>query len=329
MKTKFVYVVVANQFSVFLEEAYTSIWSLKYHNEGAYVSVVMDARTKEYYESTPYTELKAMVDEIISIPFDDSISNHVRSRWLKTNLRTLVKEDFMFLDTDTVVAGNLKQIDDLLCTIGAVPDSHQELPGIILKKFLSKYVKKYFNISEINEKISYFNSGVILAKDVPEAYEFFKNWHNNWKRSNSMGFKYDQLPLFVTDMKMGGVISPLADVYNYQVSQTLKFLNSSLILHFYPDGTRNLVESHPFFGEKWYRDIKEDGTLSIEKKDDIVHCKNIFSLQTKLIGGEEIQFWSTSSIVLLKRIYRCKPLFFVTNYLSRISNFILRKIGTE
>lgn len=329
MNTKFVYVVVADKYSVFLEEAYASIWSLKYHNADAHVTVVMDDRTKSYYENTAYTELKTIIDEVIPVPFDSDVNNHVRSRWLKTNLRSLVKGDFLFLDTDTIITGNLRQIDNLSVLIGAVYDSHRKLPEIQLKKFLSKNAKKYFEILEFDACLSYFNSGVLLVKDVPEVYEFFRKWHNNWQISNRKGYKYDQLPLYVTDMQMGGVISPISDVYNYQVSQSLRFLYSSLILHFYPDGKRNLVDSHPFFGEEWYKAIKVEGTLSFYKKRDIENCKNLFSLETKLIGGSEVNLWATSSVALLKRIYRCKPMFFITNNLSRIANYFLRSLGIK
>lgn len=91
MQTKIVYVVVADKDSIYLEQAYVSVWSLKYYNPDASVTFVMDNRTKKYWDMCGYDELKTLVDEVIVREFEDNATNHYRSRWLKTSLRTLLQ----------------------------------------------------------------------------------------------------------------------------------------------------------------------------------------------------------------------------------------------
>lgn len=327
MNLKIVYVVIANSNSTFLEEAYASIWSLKYYNPSAHITIVMDDSTKRYYDDSPYDELKSLVDEVKSITLNEKFSNLEKSRWLKTSLRQLISGDYLFMDTDTIITGDISDIDNFNGIIGAVPDWHRNIKQYDLIPAVRKCIKKYFPNLKITPHLNYYNSGVMVVRDTETAYEFYKLWHNNWETTNSMGFKFDQIPLFATDITLGGIISPIEDIYNYQVSETLKYLYSAKIIHFYLNGKNTLLRVNPFFNEKWYLEIKDSKTLSSSKKEDIINCKNLFHLETQIIAGQDIKIWQSPSGRWLRVISNFKLLMKFQDFICRSLLFVMRKAG--
>lgn len=51
----------------------------------------MDNKTADVWDNCGFDEFKSLVDDIVTIDFDDSVGNHERSRFLKTSLRNIVK----------------------------------------------------------------------------------------------------------------------------------------------------------------------------------------------------------------------------------------------
>ena len=97
MKTKIVYVVTSSLEDVYWEQAWVSAWSLRQHNSKVHVAVVCDEDTFEVAKGSFRSKSLELFDEIVPVPFDLSVSKKARSRWLKTNLRSLIKGDFYIL----------------------------------------------------------------------------------------------------------------------------------------------------------------------------------------------------------------------------------------
>lgn len=322
MLTKIVYVVVATENSIYLEQAYASIWSLKYHNPNAIIALVMDDKTAAIYNENKYTELSQLVSEIVVVPLSNEMDNHTRSRWLKTNLRNLIHGNYLFLDTDTIISSNISEIDNFSGTIGAVVDGHRYIDKYPIYPFVIKWMKKYFSNIPILPTINYYNSGVMLVKDCPQAYNFYDLWHKNWEKSKLKGFKFDQLPLFATDNELNGIISPINDIFNYQVSETVKYLHSSKILHFY--NGENAETLHPYFGKIWLQEIKINRQLSDKTKNEILNCKNLFNLKSKIIGGNNVDVWKSHVVKFLQIHQKNKYLYFLVNMTARGINYITK-----
>ena len=100
MKTKIVYVVISTDNDIYLEQAWISAYSVKYYNPTAFITFVTDEDTYKGIVSSDRKNILQIVDEIIPIPLEKGLSNMKRSRWIKTNLRNLIKGDFLFIDTD-------------------------------------------------------------------------------------------------------------------------------------------------------------------------------------------------------------------------------------
>lgn len=324
MKTKIVYVVVASKDSIYLEQAYVSVWSLKHYNPYAHVTFVMDDRTKEYWDACQYEELKSMVNDVIVYRFGDNSTNHYRSRWLKTSLRSLVKGDYLFLDTDTVIADNISEIDNFeIENIGAVIDTHQNKQDSPLMKWVSKSLHKIYGL-DIAQNINYYNSGAMFVRDSIISHKFYKNWHKKWLFSISKGFKFDQLSLYATDIELNGIIQKIKDIYNYQVSETVRFLFKAKILHFF-NGKDRIKQLNPFFGEVIYRDIKSSNKIDAACVKQIIECKSLFNLDSKIIGNDDIKIYNSHLFRLIQTISKNKWLFNFLNSTSRYLNYINRK----
>ena len=87
MKTKIVYVVVSSPDDIYLEQAYISMYSLKYFMPDAYIVMLTDKITSMTLVEKRKEEVK-YVDDMVVIDYDVNEYNaQQRSRQLKTNIR--------------------------------------------------------------------------------------------------------------------------------------------------------------------------------------------------------------------------------------------------
>ena len=183
MNTKIVYVVVSSQSDIYLEQAWASVWSLKYYNPDAHVTFVVDDKTETSIKNNKgRSNVLKFIDELLSFSFDDNISGKERSRILKTTLRERVKGDFLFIDTDTIITGPLDEVDNFSCHIGMAYDLHccmSEYPFADLIKREASYLYG----AKLGNDIDMFNSGVIFVRDNQITHSFFNRWHENWKKT--------------------------------------------------------------------------------------------------------------------------------------------------
>ena len=298
---KVVYVIIGNEDSIYLEQAYASIWSLKYYNPDMYVTVVMDNKTSDFYNRSNYSELDDLINEKIFINFNDSISNIERSRFLKTTLRKIITGTFLFLDTDTIVVDSISELQSFKYDIGAVPDFHHDRSIYNYTKDLDKKLRTIFNLKISDYNLNYYNSGVMFVKDSEIAHELYDLWHKNWIISKNKNCLYDQPALITADIQMGGVIKTLDNIYNYQICNTMKFLLPSKIIHFYNAAEAN-KKIHPFFNDNWYKEIKCEGGINKKKKSEILSCKTLFPIDSQLIVGNNLVFWRSALCTALSSL---------------------------
>ena len=123
MHTRFVYVLVSTPQDLFYEQTLVSVSSLKHYNPTAKVVLVVDDKTDETLLEKR-ASLQSLIEEKIVVPFPEEVANKQRSRRLKTNLRNIVKGDFLYLDSDTIVCDKLDEIDSFDFQIGMVWDSN-------------------------------------------------------------------------------------------------------------------------------------------------------------------------------------------------------------
>ncbi len=95
-----------------MEQLWVSVTSLRMYNPETTVVLLMDKITYEGLIGYR-AKLLDLIDEAIVVPTPEGYSQKEMSRHIKTTARQWVKGDFLFIDTDTVIAGDLSDVDKL------------------------------------------------------------------------------------------------------------------------------------------------------------------------------------------------------------------------
>lgn len=302
MKTQIVYVLVSSEKDVFLEELWVSVWSLRRYEPDVTVNVIVDEPTAMRVKAN--VELMALITNVVVADVPEKYTPKERSREIKTRIRELIKGDFFYIDTDTVICRPLSDIDNCEYDVAGIPDSNVFLKDNPFAGGMIGSVNSIFG-SDVSNCEYLVNGGVIYVKDNEISHELFRRWNKNWtyscfEKRNCQ----DQPALWQSDHEMGNVIKLLPDVYNSQVAMSLQYFADAAIVHFLhmnfiPDQTYS-----PYLCLKIYRDIKDAGTLTPEIKSLIINCKSSFAPMTMPVGKDQLQFLFTDMGKTFVQIYK-------------------------
>lgn len=306
MIPQIVYVLVANEKNLYLEEMWVSIFSLRRHHPEATVKVLMDVETKEYLSRFP--QLTSMIDETVVVQTPAGYNAKQRSRQIKTTIRNVLKGDYIFIDTDTVICKPLDGIVEDIAEmkdfkgIAAVREGHVTMKDTLFPP--TGTVKRIFDI-DISESPLMTNSGVMFVADIPFTHEFYKRWNENWKRSCfEKGNSQDQPSLYATDCQYGYVIRELSGIYNAQVAMSLKYFADAVILHWWHMDFIEDQSYSPYFSLKIYQNLKKAGEITPQIEDLIINAKQSFASPTMPVGKEHILFLFSPAGKIFNRIYK-------------------------
>ena len=154
-----------------------------------------------------------------------------KSRYLKTKLRSLVHGDYLYIDVDTLIAGNLEQIDYVTADLAAVADANGPLS--LLNKNEAELCRRAGISSPIGKP--YFNGGIMFVKESTLSYLFYEQWHCLWKSTASRGIGRDQMSLLGANEKLGNPIYELSGEWNCQIynSTAIHYFRNAKIIHYY------------------------------------------------------------------------------------------------
>ena len=306
MIPQIVYVLVANEKNLYLEEMWVSIFSLRRHHPEATVKVLMDVETKEYLSRFP--QLTSMIDETVVVQTPAGYNAKQRSRQIKTTIRNVLKGDYIFIDTDTVICkpldGIVEDIRELkdFRGIAAVREGHATMKDTLFPP--TGTVKRIFDI-DISQSPLMTNSGVMFVADIPFTHEFYKRWNENWKRSCfEKGNSQDQPSLYATDCQYGYVIRELSGIYNAQVAMSLKYYADAVILHWWHMDFIEDQSYSPYFSLEIYQDLKKEGEITPQIEELIINAKQSFVSPTMPVGKEHILFLFSPAGKIFNRIYK-------------------------
>lgn len=277
-----------------------AIASLRVHNPNAFVTLLIDDKTAETLTGNR-AQLKNAVDELKVLTLDEKLSPMLRSRYLKTVMRNEVDGDFLYMDSDIAIVGDLSIPEEWRGGIYAVLDFHTNLHKAINRKKVLN-AAKMLGFSPIkNDEI--FNGGVMFASDTAQAREFFKKWHELWQYCVSKNYPFDMAALAETDYSFGYVIQKMPGEWNCQLAYGKRFLPQGKVLHFFGSRIvdtrgRAVPPSMDVFLPKilrkdFYTNLKnipvtvlEDKRITInEYYDDVIrNAKDSFLYQTKKVG---------------------------------------------
>ena len=300
MRTQIVYSLVSDSNDNFLEQLLISTYSVKLHNKEVHIVLVIDEESDKSLTSDRQKAL-VYIDEKIVVKTPE-LGKKSRSRWLKTSIRQIVKGDYLFIDTDTIIAGDLSEIDNIDSRISAVLDRHLSLDKNQRGEAIIKQCRKSgWNPEEKDYK--YFNSGVMLVKECPEAHELYKKWHEIWESSYNRGIDIDQPALGLANKRVGYVIHELGGTWNCQVlGNGLRFMHDAKIIHYYNTDNRTSLHSNPYiFSNKNFQNIIKENKYVLS--DDLMKLVSSpysqFSVSNEIIADEKLNVYNSPTIQFL------------------------------
>ena len=326
MKIQLVYILISSETDFFLEEFWTSLYSLRQFHPNDRVVVVTDQPTADRVKERP--ELAAMITELKVIDVPSDYNGRFRSRTLKTSVRNLIDGDFLTIDTDTVICGPLDDVDNLpIKNIGMVPEMHGPFKNHITYGLITNELRRIYD-TDVADAPYWFNSGCMLVRDNAFTREFFRKWNEEWKYAAfHKDASSDQRPLLKVDHDYGYVIECLPDVYNCQVALSIQYFHEAKILHFWhmkDDFFLDLSYS-PFTSKYVYQQVKEHKAITPEVANLIVNCKNTFSSPSMVVGRRDQGFLMSAFNTVLGRAYReSKSMHWLLDRVITFVNYYLR-----
>lgn len=301
MKTKLVYVLTCAPEATYIEQALISIWSARYHNPDAHIILLVDDLTNKLLIGKRAEVLEYITEKVV-IPFEDvNATMMYRSRWIKTQVRQLVKGDLLFIDCDTIVAQSLEDVDNCTYDVAMVPDEHMSLkdyPNSVLLPLIEYTQKLGYDVTKEDW---YYNSGVMYAKDKSPSHELWKSWHNIWLEGEALGVGIDQPSLGKANIQCNHIISTLPDVWNTLIYMNPIFAHQGKILHFWNFRNKSYIFCKPFL-----KYVRANG-MNNYVQDCVLHpLKSILPFDNMLTQANICQYFKYAKQIRMQQILYAK-----------------------
>lgn len=291
MKTKIVYVLTSSENDILLEQLSLSLYSLKYYNPNSEVYLVVDQDTYSSIKNDR-NNIREFLTDIIPVKTPDEYNNMLRSRWLKTSLREYIKGDYLFVDSDTIIADDLEECDNWTCDIAAVIDRHIPVnKAHLYYDYICNRAKDTGWLFETSDS-NYFNSGVMFVKDNESTHAFYKKWHEYWLEGIKHQVFQDQPTLGKVNKEQGYIIKELNGVWNCQImANGIKFLSTSKIIHYF-NAERQSEKKSVFYlpsDKELYLKIKNNNfVLDDSIKKMIENGRTAFAFNYAVFADEQL-----------------------------------------
>ena len=288
----YVYVLVSGKNDLYYEQALMSTYSLRNLMPDANIILLVDDKTENSINSPSLKrgEIKKYVTKMISVRFDEKVSNVERSRLIKTSIPEYVDDDFLYIDCDTIIAEELSEIEKIPYKAAGILDGHVMLDEHIHKKYFLERDKKlgFHGTQAANCNI---NGGVIFARKSEESENLFKAWNEAWKYSAYKKHDFhDQSALNEANYRTGLKMQLLDGKWNCQPSHGgLAFLKDAKIIHYYSSefSGKNYIPYYKLADKELQNQIKTEGKIPDEIKKMIDDPKFQFN-KAHLINDQRI-----------------------------------------
>ena len=307
------YVLIDNAMLRYYNELLISLSSLRQRGFQGAVRILTDGSTAKKIEKQNSQDLTELSAELVVIDIPEKYSQMEKSRFLKTSMRKYVKGDFLYLDTDTIIADNLPDVVSDY-DIAMVRDMHRtmiESGSVDGYRYLFEKCHYPFDASAMM-----FNGGVIWCKDTAFSESFFRRWHDEWIYTQSCGITLDQVSLCKLSCEFSGVVGELDNRFNVQVSRliSLKHLIHAVIIHYF----NGFNHSESCYALQQPEILKEDFRSEIiqniieSPKEAFVPCRLV------RLNSPEDQLAKTATYKCLRWVYtRQTKVFSVVESLAR------------
>lgn len=322
-KIKFVYALVSGEKDYYTEQALMSMYSLRLHNPDSHIVLATDGKTAESLSGKRAT-IRNYVSELVEIDTPEDFNPVQRSRFVKTAVRQYVRGDFLYLDCDTIILGNMDELSDFDGDAAATPYMHIKSwsEGSIPER-LEEYHKMIGVPPEEYNYTFFCNGGVILCKDNEKGRLLFDLWHKFWQEA-SVGYGYhsDQCSLWRANAAAGNVMVELDGIYNCQMIHPqwgTEYISGCKVFHYHATAL-NFTKAIPFKDPVFLEKIRRDGITP--EVDDITrnvmrnYLKNVI-----IVGGEALEIYNSPMVILARKLSRDYP------WTNKLAKFIYGIFG--
>ncbi len=323
MKTKIVYTIVTDETDFYLEQLLISVVSLRHYNADAHVALVTDEESNASFMGNRKVILNYF-DEVVVVKAPNEYNKILRSRYLKTTLRQHIRGNYLFMDTDTLVAGPLGDIDQIAescIKIAAVRQINMPFEQYLQRR---KDLKHRGLILDATKDKAYFNSGVMYVADIPEARHFFERWNANWILNwQSTGIIQDQRSLVMTNREFPDIIEHLDDSWNCMiVKYGLPYLSTAKIIHYIASGATRRITPYIFNDKSVFEKVKQSFDIPSDILPYVLNPRSAFYPKCTLLTYE-----ADEQLALFKQLMVEYPKSFnIFRFCARACSKVLNKI---
>lgn len=327
MKTKLLYILVSTTGDVYLEQAFVSVSSARRHNPGAEIVLLTDQATAEGLDSRgPIGKaFQALFSSVVVAPLDGKLPAMLRSRLLKTGMRSYVEGDFLFIDADTIVARPLDEIDAVEAPLAACRDLHSPFAMHPHRQATINLCRRlHFDVSGA---VEYFNSGVLLVKDTPATRAFFEEWRDNYEQGYAAGVRPDQPSLAKTLASSALKIALLGDEWNCEVQNGVRYLRDAYIVHYMVTNVGSGPQDQLFLlnRESVLLAVRSAGGITPEVQEVLDNPCHGYAAVTQVFAGEDLYLFRTRRYRCLRKHYRHNRWSF-REFLLKIKDHLFHKL---
>lgn len=301
MNVKVVYVVTSTPRDIYLEQAYVSMLSLRHNSPDTRICLLTDTKTAETFTGFR-AKIAEMADELKIIDLDQTINGMQRSRMLKTSVRKHFAGDLLFVDCDTLIMRPLNDIDKIDYDLAACIDSHANFADNPYRSLCMIHGKMLDWPIECED--TYYNSGVILARDTPSVHDFYDRWHANWLKGRDAGVYMDQPSFAKSNYELSHPVKRLDDRWNCELKHGIKYVATGYILHYLCTNTMYGLKALFLLNDRAvFQRIKETGVVD----EAVLHLFDYpfdgIDTPTMLINDRDIIFMLDPFISTLRENY--------------------------
>ena len=227
---RYVYVLVSSEVDRYAAMCYLSAASVRYADSSARFTLLTNTETDRWLAKGNH-KLSQVIDQVQVVPIE--AGNVVASRVLKTTMLQRVQEDFIFLDTDTVM---LKPISHRLNETAALAMAEDRFPRHPKPEFPDWVIPLYKQLGWECPTRQYFNSGVMVVRNNADSQRLFENWHERWKTYHKQtGKTHDQPALNSVIHSLNIPVETLPLKFNAMVRVDELYRWQAHVLHFFAE----------------------------------------------------------------------------------------------
>lgn len=214
----------------FADMALVSLLSARLSNPSASLRVLADETSAAALQTARHSVIEVCDDLTVVVTPDGSPV--FKNRWLKTQAAEFVDGDFLLLDCDTIVAGDLSSAWPLIRDVGLVANHNApDLDRQIWREDLD-FLHRMGWPTDIP---FYANSGAIFFRSNPAVRNFSRRWHTLWQQGAAESGRLRDQPACNAALRETGVqVSELPQTFNCQVANVFSRPGETpFIWHFY------------------------------------------------------------------------------------------------